>query len=98
MTDAIYEHTQKIERYFTLDVEPIDLDQIGEQPLAGMTVRVLDPVADYAELMEGLFDFDAIRALFSSGNFRMRFDAMHAVTGPMRKRSWSGGSARSLVP
>ncbi|HBG94521.1 MAG TPA: alpha-D-glucose phosphate-specific phosphoglucomutase [Chromatiaceae bacterium] len=85
VTDAIYEHTQKIERYFTLDVEPIDLDQIGEQPLAGMTVRVLDPVADYAELMEGLFDFDAIRALFSSGNFRMRFDAMHAVTGPYAK-------------
>jgi phosphoglucomutase len=31
--------------------------------------------------MQTLFDFDAIRALFASG-FRMRFDAMHAVTGP----------------
>jgi phosphoglucomutase len=31
--------------------------------------------------MKTLFDFDAIRALFASG-FRMRFDAMHAVTGP----------------
>ena len=46
-----------------------------------MTVEVLDPVADYQALMATLFDFDAIRALFASG-FTMRFDAMHAVTGP----------------
>ena len=49
-----------------------------------MTVEVIDPVADYAELMETLFDFDAIRAMFAGG-FRMRFDAMHAVTGPYAK-------------
>ena len=49
-----------------------------------MTVEVIDPVADYAELMESLFDFDAIRAMFKGG-FRMRFDAMHAVTGPYAK-------------
>ena len=49
-----------------------------------MTVEVIDPVADYAALMETLFDFDAIRAMFASG-FRMRFDAMHAVTGPYAK-------------
>ncbi len=46
-----------------------------------MTIEVIDPVSDYAALMEQLFDFDAIRALFSTG-FTMRFDAMHAVTGP----------------
>jgi phosphoglucomutase len=46
-----------------------------------MTVEVIDPVADYAQLMEGLFDFAAIRALFARG-FTMRFDAMSAVTGP----------------
>ena len=46
-----------------------------------MTVEIVDPVADYAALMQTLFDFDAIRALFAAG-FRMRFDAMHAVTGP----------------
>jgi phosphoglucomutase len=46
-----------------------------------MIVEVVDPVADYAALMESLFDFEAIRRLFQSG-FRMRFDAMHAVTGP----------------
>jgi phosphoglucomutase len=31
--------------------------------------------------MKTLFDFDAIRSLFASG-FRMRFDGLHAVTGP----------------
>ena len=46
-----------------------------------MEIEIVDPVADYADLMQSLFDFDKIRALFASG-FRMRFDAMHAVTGP----------------
>ena len=51
-----------------------------------MQVEVIDPVADYADLMEPLFDFDAIRALFARPGFRMRFDAMHAVTGPYATR------------
>jgi phosphoglucomutase len=58
-----------------------------------MVVEVIDPVADYAELMESLFDFDAIRAWFAGG-FRICFDAMHAVTGPYAARSSSGSSAR----
>jgi phosphoglucomutase len=44
-------------------------------------VEVVDPVADYADLMETLFDFDAIRSLIVDG-FQITFDAMHAVTGP----------------
>ncbi len=59
----------------------MDLDTQGELNLGGMVVEVVDPVTDYAALMEALFDFDKIAALFGSG-FRMRFDAMHAVTGP----------------
>jgi phosphoglucomutase len=50
-----------------------------------MRVAVIDPVSDYAELMQALFDFDAIRALIRSG-FAMRFDAMGAITGPYAKR------------
>ena len=63
------------------DIGEIPLDTIGEHDLAGMTLMVVDPVAAYATLMESLFDFAAIRALFAGG-FRMRFDAMHAITGP----------------
>jgi phosphoglucomutase len=46
-----------------------------------MTVEIIDSIADYAALMERIFDFDRLRELFRGG-FRLRFDAMHAVTGP----------------
>jgi phosphoglucomutase len=84
LTDAIFAKTKAISSFKTSDIEPIDIDTIGTVKAAGMTVEVIDPVADYAELMESLFDFDALRKLFKSG-FRMRFDAMHAVTGPYAK-------------
>lgn len=84
LTDAIFEKTKTISSFKTTDIETIDLDKIGTVKAGGMTVEVIDPVTDYAELMESLFDFDAIRANFKYG-FRMRFDAMHAVTGPYAK-------------
>ncbi|BCG89460.1 alpha-D-glucose phosphate-specific phosphoglucomutase [Mesorhizobium sp. 113-3-9] len=84
LTDAIFEKTKAISSFKTSDIDPIDIDTIGTVKAAGMTVEIIDPVADYAELMESLFDFDALRKLFKSG-FRMRFDAMHAVTGPYAK-------------
>jgi phosphoglucomutase len=81
VTEAIFARTKAIGRYRIADGAAIDLDRPGTSELAGMKVEVIDPVADYRALMQTLFDFDAIRALFASG-FRMRFDAMHAVTGP----------------
>jgi phosphoglucomutase len=84
LTDAIFEKTKVISSFKTADIGAVDIDKIGTVEAGGMTVEVIDPVADYAELMESLFDFDAIRANFKYG-FRMRFDAMHAVTGPYAK-------------
>lgn len=84
LTDAIFAKTKAISSFKTSDIDMIDIDTIGTVKAAGMTVEIIDPVADYAELMESLFDFDALRRLFKSG-FRMRFDAMHAVTGPYAK-------------
>ncbi|WP_313632118.1 alpha-D-glucose phosphate-specific phosphoglucomutase [Massilia timonae] len=81
ITDAIYEHTRALTQYRIVDAPAVDLDRLGTTRIEDMTIEVIDPVADYAELMGRLFDFDAIRALFASG-FRMRFDAMHAVSGP----------------
>ncbi len=81
VTEAIYARSKAISSYRILDAGDVALDQLGETRLGSMTVKVIDPVADYAELMESLFDFAAIRALLQSG-FRIRFDAMHAVTGP----------------
>jgi phosphoglucomutase len=82
VTEAIYARTRAINEYRIVDAPDIDLDQLGETMLADAVIEVIDPVADYAALMESLFDFDRIAALFASGRFRMRFDAMSAVTGP----------------
>ncbi|MBK5930026.1 alpha-D-glucose phosphate-specific phosphoglucomutase [Halochromatium salexigens] len=82
VTNAIYQRTQTVDQYRIIEADPVDLDQVGESRLGEMVVQVIDAVADYADLMASLFDFDAIGQLFNSGHFRMRFDAMHAVTGP----------------
>ena len=85
ITEAVYARTKVIDQYKTVDAPDVDLSKIGTHHSAGMVVEVIDPVADYAALMEKLFDFPKIKALFASG-FRMRFDAMHAITGPYAHR------------
>ncbi len=82
VTDAIHKRTQSIQKYRTIECADIDLQTIGRQKIGEMTVEVIDPVADYADLMAELFDFDAIRNLIGGGTFRLCFDAMHAITGP----------------
>tara|TARA_R110001592_G_scaffold76085_2_gene229909 strand:+ start:6499 stop:8133 length:1635 start_codon:yes stop_codon:yes gene_type:complete len=85
ITDAIFANTQTITQYQTVDTTDVNLSEIGRQSLAEMTIDIIDPVEDYALLMADLFDFDAIRSLLDSGDFSMRFDAMHAITGPYAK-------------
>ncbi len=84
ITDAIYAASRSLSRYRIIDAADVALDRIGSYTLGGMSVEVIDPVADYADLMESLFDFAAIRDLIGGG-FRLCFDAMHAVTGPYAK-------------
>jgi phosphoglucomutase len=81
LTAKIFDATTSIEHYKTVDVDDVDLSSIGTTHYGDMQIHVVDAVTDYQALMETLFDFAAIRALFASG-FTMRFDAMHAVTGP----------------
>ncbi len=81
VTGAIHARTLEIDRWQAIDTPDIDLDTPGEVMVGDMKVTVIDPVADYAALMEDLFDFDAIRAAARDG-LTMAFDAMHAVTGP----------------
>ena len=89
ITEAVFERSKVIGAYRIADVPDVDLSRIGTQSSGEMAVEVVDPVTDYAALMETLFDFDAISTLFKSG-FRMRFDAMHAVTGPYAHRIIEG--------
>lgn len=82
VTEAIFARSQQLDGYDILAASTgvVDLDRIGTQDLAGMAVEVVDPVADYAKLMEQLFDFDSMRTWLNSN--RLAFDAMHAITGP----------------
>jgi phosphoglucomutase len=84
ITGAIFENTQTITEYLTLDDSDISLNVIGKQTLGSMEVEIINPVSDYAELMAEIFDFDAIRSLLTN-DFKMCFDAMHAITGPYAK-------------
>ena len=103
ITDAIYARSRAIDRYLTVDTPDIDLDRDGETRVGNATVKIIDPVADYAALMEQLFDFGAIRALIEGG-FRIAFDAMSAVTGPYATDILEGrlgapkGTVRNGVP
>lgn len=81
VTEAMFKRTTEITEYRIVEAQDVDLGTIGRTSIAGMVVDVVDPVSDYAALMETLFDFAAIRAMFAGG-FRMRMDSMCAVTGP----------------
>lgn len=103
LTDAIYAETLTISEILTVDSPDIDLDRPGSTTVGALQVEVIDPVADYLDLMRELFDFDALRALFAGG-FRLAFDAMNAVTGPYAKAIFErelgapAGTVRNGVP
>ncbi|ATN35499.1 alpha-D-glucose phosphate-specific phosphoglucomutase [Rhizobium sp. ACO-34A] len=103
ITDAIFARSKVITSYRIVAADDLDLDNVGTFEVGGMQVQVIDPVTDYAELMEELFDFSAIRNLFGLG-FRMVFDAMSAVTGPYAKEIIEGrlgapeGTVRNFTP
>lgn len=103
VTDAIHANTKAISRWLTVEAADIDLDTLGEVTVGDMTVEVIDSVADYAALMESLFDFTAIRSAVEGG-FTMSFDAMSAVTGPyateiLEKRlGFAPGTVRNGTP
>ncbi|WP_375398204.1 alpha-D-glucose phosphate-specific phosphoglucomutase [uncultured Sphingomonas sp.] len=100
VTEAIFARTTTIDRWLAVDAADIDLDREGETPVGGMTVEVIDPVAGYADLMETLFDFPAIRA----AGLTMAFDAMSAITGPYateileRRLGFAPGTVRNGTP
>lgn len=81
VSDSIYQETKKLSAYKICNGSDIDLSKLGQQDYCGMEIEIIDPVKDYVELMQKIFDFAAIKKLFAQG-FTMRFDAMNAVTGP----------------
>ncbi len=85
ITEAIFALTKSLTHYKTTKSADVDLNKIGITTIGSMTVEVVDPVTDYAALMQTLFDFEAIRTLIKSG-FTMKFDGMGAITGPYAHR------------
>ncbi|MCF7970062.1 MAG: alpha-D-glucose phosphate-specific phosphoglucomutase [Methylococcaceae bacterium] len=85
-TDAFFAYSKTITEYKSADLPDIDLDNIGEQQIENINIRIIDPVDDYAELMRSLFDFNLLKQVISSGKLTLRFDAMHAITGPYATR------------
>jgi phosphoglucomutase len=80
ITDQIYANTQTIIQYKT-SRGTVSLSKVRATKLGNMTVQIVDPVDDYAALMQKLFDFDAMSSMIKSG-FKMKFDGMGAITGP----------------
>ncbi len=86
LTDAIFQQTQNIEFYLRAELPVVELAANNTRSFGKTTVKVLDSVDDYAQLMQTLFDFDLLRDGISKGSLSLTFDAMHAVTGPYAMR------------
>lgn len=85
LTEAIFQQTLAMDHYQTIEAQDIELDQLATLQIAQTQIKIIDPVSDYADLMESMFDFDSMKALITKGDFRLCFDAMHAVNGPYAK-------------
>ncbi len=85
-TSAFYQRSQVIDCYKIARFDDIDLDHLGSQQIDALTIRIIDPVTDYAELMQSIFDFPLLKQSIGSGYITLLFDAMHAITGPYAKR------------
>ncbi|KAJ3515178.1 hypothetical protein NLJ89_g1926 [Agrocybe chaxingu] len=84
VTDQIYEKTKTIKSYKVIDLPPIDLGKIGDLTFGPSKVSIIDSVADYVTLLEGIFDFPLIKQFLHEheADFRVLFDGLHGVTGP----------------
>jgi phosphoglucomutase len=85
-TNAVYARSKEIAEYKIAATADVDLDTVGECQVGGMAVRIIDPVEDYAQLMQHLFDFKLMKSALTTGAISLCFDAMHAITGPYAKR------------
>ncbi len=99
-TNAFYARSQVIDSYKIAIMDDVDLDTIGTQQIDGFNITIIDPVSDYAELMESIFDFPLLKQSISSGYITLLFDAMSAITGPYGKRilvELLGASPESVI-
>jgi phosphoglucomutase len=85
-TDAFFQRSQVIDAYKITNIEDVDIDTIGVRQVGDVDIEIIDPVSDYADLMQSIFDFPLLKQSISSGYITLLFDAMHAITGPYARR------------
>ncbi len=88
ITEQIWSVSKQLSGYEILaDTEAMDIDlsKTGIFSLGEMAVEVCSSTSDYIQLMETIFDFDKISLLFKRPEFSIRYDGLHAVTGPYAK-------------
>ncbi|HAJ71007.1 MAG TPA: alpha-D-glucose phosphate-specific phosphoglucomutase [Methylophilaceae bacterium] len=84
VTDGVFSKSKVITQYKVADFPEVNITRVNTTEFDGFVVQVIDPVKDYADLMESMFDFAAIKKMLADG-FKIKFDGMHAVTGPYAK-------------
>ncbi|VDK63128.1 unnamed protein product [Onchocerca ochengi] len=90
LTEAIYALSKSISEYYICNDLHADFTKIGKTDynIDGygiFTVHVIDPVKDYVQLMEQIFDFSKIKELLSGktvGQFSVLIDSLYGATGP----------------
>ena len=82
VTNRIYDLSTKIDHYVVEAGHDVDLSQIGTTSFGSLEIEIIDSVKDYVEYLGQIFDFGLIKSFLSTGSFKVRFDALHGVTGP----------------
>lgn len=79
VTERVFENSKILKEYVIADIAVPALQQ-GSYVLGETQIDVISSTADYADLMESLFDFPKIKVYLAAKP--LVFDAMHAATGP----------------
>ncbi len=99
-TVQFFQRSKSIEQFNIARIDDVNLDQVGTTDVDGFKITIIDPVSDYVELMQSIFDFDLLKQSISSRYITLLFDAMHAITGPYAKRIFVdilGASPESVI-
>ncbi|KAJ7543527.1 hypothetical protein O6H91_09G041900 [Diphasiastrum complanatum] len=78
--DKIYKHTLTITEIRTANLPDVNFSNLGTFNYGNFSVEVFEHVADYLDLLKGIFDFELLRSLLMRPDFRFKFDCMYGVT------------------
>jgi len=86
-TNLMFENTKSLQSYKICPDLQCDFNNVGEYNYSvegkNFTVQVIDPVADYVDLMKSIFDFEMIKKLVGEeGKLKVLINSMHGATGP----------------